>query len=192
MRCTGPGGVITESVSVVVNSIPPPPAPTLNLSADDLIVDANGSTTIRWTTTNADACTADGGWSASTSPSSQQFISTIPVTTTYSMTCIGLGGTISDSVTITANQITSGSVELIWEAPTTNEDGSVLTDLSGYTIYYGTNQNNLNQIIDINTTGVTTYTINNLPAATYYFTLTAKDNSNNESAQSNLASKVIR
>jgi hypothetical protein len=108
------------------------------------------------------------------------------------MTCIGLGGTISDSVTITANQITSGSVELIWEAPTTNEDGSVLTDLSGYTIYYGTNQNNLNQIIDINTTGITTYTINNLPAATYYFTLTATDTSNNESAQSNLASKVIR
>ena len=192
MRCTGPGGTITESVNVVVNSVPPPPAPTLNLSADDLIVEANGSTTIRWTTSNADACAADGGWSAITAPNSQQFINTIPVTTTYSMTCIGLGGTVSDSVTITANPATTGSVELTWEAPTTNEDGSALTDLSGYTIYYGTNQNNLNQIIDVSAAGVSTYIINNLPAATYYFSITAKDNSNNESVQSNLASKVIR
>jgi hypothetical protein len=172
--------------------VPPPPAPTLNLSADDLIVEANGSTTIRWTTSNADACAADGGWSAITAPNSQQFINTIPVTTTYSMTCIGLGGTVSDSVTITANPATTGSVELTWEAPTTNEDGSALTDLSGYTIYYGTNQNNLNQIIDVSAAGVSTYIINNLPAATYYFSITAKDNSNNESAQSNLASKVVR
>jgi len=191
MRCTGPGGTVTESVNVIVNNVPPTPGPTLSLTADDLIVDANGSTTIRWTTNNADACAADGGWSARTSPNNQQFISTIPTTSTYSMTCIGPGGSVTESVTITVNQTSSGSVDLSWQAPTTNEDGSPLTDLSGYIIYYGTNQNNLNQIINVNTAGVTTYVINNLPAATYYFSITALDNSNNESSRSNIASKVI-
>lgn len=192
MRCTGPGGTVSESVSIVVNNIPPAPAPRLNLTADDLILDANASTTIRWTTSNADTCSADGGWSARTNPNSQQFISTIPRTSSYSMTCVGTGGSVTETVTITVNQITSGTVEISWEAPTTSEDGSALTDMAGYTIYYGTNQNNLNQIININNAGTTSYVFNNLTAATYYFSITAKDNSNNESARSNIASKVIR
>lgn len=192
LRCTGPGGSVTESVNVVVNNVPPPPAPSLNLSADDLMIEANESTTIRWNTNNADTCTADGGWSASTNPNSQQLISSIPSTTTYSMTCIGAGGSVTESITITVIQTTLGTVELSWDTPTTNEDGSALTDLDSYTIYYGTNQNNLNQIININNAGITTYVFNNLPAATYYFSVTANDGSNNESARSNIASKVIR
>ncbi len=192
MRCTGPGGSTTESINVVVNSIPPTPGPTLDITADDLIIDSNASTTIRWNTNNAATCSADGGWSSSSSATGQQLINAIPSTTTYSMTCIGSGGTVTESVIITINQTTSGSVELNWDAPSTNADGTALTDLAGYTIYYGTNQNDLNQIININTAGVTTYVIDNLAAATYYFSMTAKDNSNNESIQSNLASKVIR
>jgi len=92
----------------------------------------------------------------------------------------------------TAPPPTLGSAELTWDAPTTSEDGSVLTDLAGYTIYFGTNQNNLNQIIDINNAGVTTFVVNNLPAATYYFSISAKDTSNNESLRSNITSRVIQ
>jgi len=91
----------------------------------------------------------------------------------------------------TNQTITNGS-ELSWEAPSTNQDGSTLTDLAGYVIHYGTNRNNLNQTININNAGLTTYIIDDLPAATYFFAITARDNNGNESLPSNIASQVIR
>src|SRR5690606_39089874 len=39
---------------------------------------------------------------------------------------------------ITVQQISSGSVTLSWTPPSENEDGSALTNLAGYRIYYGT------------------------------------------------------
>src|SRR5690606_32266329 len=40
------------------------------------------------------------------------------------------------SIEVTA--VAGGAAELSWEAPTENEDGSPLTDLAGYKIYWGT------------------------------------------------------
>ena len=56
--------------------------------------------TLVWSTTGADNCIASGGWSG-TQPNSGRF-STGPVTkqTSYTLTCYGIGGTASSSVTI--------------------------------------------------------------------------------------------
>lgn len=80
-------------------------------------------------------------------------------------------------------------VTLSWEPPTTNVDGSPVTDLAGYRIYYGLSSRNYSWVIDVG--NVTTYKIENLSPNTYYFTVTAYDTSGNESDYSNEVSKII-
>ncbi|MBE0427920.1 MAG: DUF1566 domain-containing protein [Nitrospirae bacterium] len=84
----------------------------------------------------------------------------------------------------------SGHAALLWEPPTKNEDGTQLTDLAGYKIYYGTSSGNYSRSIDVG--DVTTYTVDNLTdGLTYYFTSTAYDTSGNESKYSNEVSKAM-
>jgi hypothetical protein len=83
----------------------------------------------------------------------------------------------------------SNSATLSWEAPTTNADGTPLTDLGGYKVYYGTSSGNYTVSLDVG--NVTTYKIDNLTPGTYYFAVTAYDTSGNESGYSNEVSKTI-
>lgn len=76
------------------------------------------------------------------------------------------------------------TVTLSWNPPTTNADGSQLTDLAGYKIYFGTEQKNFSEVIDVG--NITEYKLDNLIAGrTYYFSVTAYDVAGNESEYSN-------
>jgi hypothetical protein len=84
----------------------------------------------------------------------------------------------------------SGTTTLTWDPPSINADGTPLTDLAGYMIYYGTNPGNYSQSINVG--DVTTYTVNNLTEGlTYYFVTTAYDAIRNESEYSNETYKII-
>lgn len=74
---------------------------------------------------------------------------------------------------IAVNQIALGSVTLSWIPPTTNEDGTALTDLSGYRIYYGRSVDALDQTINIGNAGTTRWVIENLSPATWFFAMTS-------------------
>jgi hypothetical protein len=79
------------------------------------------------------------------------------------------------------------SVDLNWDPPTTNMNGTSLTNLAGYKVYMGTTTGNLTLLSDVGNT--TTYTVTNLPAgSTVYFAVTAYDSTGNESDLSNLVS----
>lgn len=86
---------------------------------------------------------------------------------------------------------TNGTV-LSWTAPTSNTDGSTLTNLAGYRISYGTNASALSQTIQVANPSVTTYNIDNLAPGTYYFAVRAYTSSGTESANSNVQSKTVR
>jgi hypothetical protein len=77
-----------------------------------------------------------------------------------------------------------GSITSAWDAPTTRADGSPLTDLKGYWIYYGPSPG---VYADRTYAGnATTYTLTDLaPEQTYYIAVTAIDASDNESNLSN-------
>jgi len=92
---------------------------------------------------------------------------------------------------ITVSQAATGSVTLTWTAPTTNTDGSPLTDLKAYMIYYGTSQGNYPNEIRIDNPGLTSYVIDNLTANTYYFVSTSINSLEIESDYSNVATKTI-
>ncbi len=83
----------------------------------------------------------------------------------------------------------AGQASLSWAAPVTNSDGTALTDLVGYKVYYGTASGNYTQ--DVGVENVTNYTVSNLTGGTYYFAITAYDISGNQSAYSNELSKTI-
>ena len=87
---------------------------------------------------------------------------------------------------------TTGSATLSWTAPTQNTDGSALTNLAGYRIVYGTSQNALTQTITINNAGTTTYVIDGLTPATWYFAVRAVNSAGAESANSAVVSKRIQ
>lgn len=61
-------------------------------------------------------------------------------------------------------------INLRWTAPTRNVDGSNLS-LSGYKIYYGNSPVALSNSIPVGP--VTSYTLNRMPAGTYYFMIRA-------------------
>jgi hypothetical protein len=85
----------------------------------------------------------------------------------------------------------STTATLSWEAPTANTNGSALTDLAGYRIYYGTSPSQLNTSVQIKTTGIQTYVIDNLAAGTWYFAIMAVTSAGTESSLSNVVSLTI-
>ena len=88
-------------------------------------------------------------------------------------------------------QAVTGSVTLNWVAPLTNTDGSAL-DLAGYRVNYGRSATSLDQVAQITNPGLVTYTIDNLAAGTWYFTIRAYSNTGAQSDPSNVASKTIQ
>ncbi|MGH8201567.1 MAG: fibronectin type III domain-containing protein [Steroidobacteraceae bacterium] len=86
----------------------------------------------------------------------------------------------------------SGSATVHWTIPTTNTDGSGLSDLAGYSLYYGTSPSSMTTSITVASPGTTSYTIGNLARGTWYFTLTAYTTDSPSSARSNIASKSVR
>jgi len=106
----------------------------------------------------------------------------------YTVICVGI--ICSLIIFLHVPNLFASSVTLSWDAPTTNEDGTPLTDLAGYKIYYGLNSGDYT--VNIDTGNVTTYQVNNLTeGVTYYFAIDAYDYSGNQSNYSNEAMKHI-
>ena len=86
--------------------------------------------------------------------------------------------------------VSAESVSLRWDAPTTNTDGTPLTDLAGYNIYQGTETGVYGPPVDVGYT--LCHIVTGLTAGiTYYFAATAYNVSANESNYSNEVSKLI-
>ncbi len=93
--------------------------------------------------------------------------------------------------TINVTAPTSGTASLGWSPPTQNTDGSALTDLAGYRLYFGSSPASLTQVMAISGAATTTHVVTNLSAGTWYFALTARTSAGVESAMSTIVSKAI-
>jgi hypothetical protein len=80
--------------------VPAAPLPTVTLTASPAQVTAGSSTTLAWSSADADSCTASGGWSGARATSGSQVISNLSSTTTFTLDCTGGGGSTSRSVTV--------------------------------------------------------------------------------------------
>jgi hypothetical protein len=93
--------------------------------------------------------------------------------------------------TVTVGAGTTGSATVNWLPPTTRADGTLLSTLAGYRLYYGTSPGSYSNMIVVTNPGLTSYVVGNLPAATYYFSIVAYDTAALDSAYSAAVSKVI-
>ena len=85
----------------------------------------------------------------------------------------------------------AADITISWDAPTTNADGTLLTDLAGYKIYVSKSPG-IYTDAGIDVGNVLTKTLTNFCEGTYYFVATAYDTSGNESTYSNEVSKIIK
>lgn len=88
--------------------------------------------------------------------------------------------------------VAGGSATLTWTPPTTNTNGTPLTNLAGYRVRWGTAAGNYPNSVTLNNPGLATYVVGNLAPGTYYFVVTALNSVGVESQFSNMASKTIQ
>jgi hypothetical protein len=89
--------------------------------------------------------------------------------------------------TITIN----GVATLDWQPPTQNSDGTVLTNLAGYMVYYGTDRNDLSQSVKVSNPGVASYTVTGLTSGAWYFAVTSYSADGVESARTATVTTTI-
>lgn len=95
---------------------------------------------------------------------------------------IGGGGTVGGT----------GDVPILtWIKPTTNADGSALTNLAGYRIYYGRCSRDYTEMIELDDPEATECSIGDLSAGFYFFSITAYNGDGVESYYTKELSKEI-
>jgi len=90
---------------------------------------------------------------------------------------------------IAVSQIGVSSTTLSWSAPTRNNDGSALTDLAGYVLYYGLSSGNYTNEIRLDNPGITAYVVDGLTPATYYFSAKSV---NSAGVESNFSAEAVK
>jgi hypothetical protein len=122
---------------------------------------------------------------------------TVTFTGQISVTWAQAGGT--GNVTVQAAALyagssgtaTTGNVSLNWSTPTTNSDGSYLSDLAGFYIYRGNSSTSLSRYVEID--GATTHSFDdlNVPAGTWFYAMSSFNAAGGESAKTPYVTKTI-
>jgi hypothetical protein len=97
----------------------------------------------------------------------------------------------TDQARVTVAQAVAGRATLSWRAPTQRVDGSPLTNLAGFRVYYGNSSNDLRYVIQVADPGARSRVIEDLTVGNWFFAATAYDDGGGESSRSSVASKTI-
>jgi hypothetical protein len=152
-------------------------AQTVTLTASPASAIGSTPVTLTWSTTpTATSCTASGDWTGTKAASGTTTLAAITASKSYTLTC---------------SFPTTGQTQLSWVAPTTNTDGSALTNLASYQVYYGTSATTLSQKAPLVSFPSTSTTVTGLTNGTWFFAVTALSGTNKESAKSNVVQKTI-
>jgi len=88
--------------------------------------------------------------------------------------------------------IAVGSATVSWDIPTTNADGSPMSDLAGFEVHYGMASQTYTAVAEVKDAATGSVLIEDLEPATWYFAVKAVDNAGNRSAFSAEVSKVVQ
>jgi hypothetical protein len=120
--------------------------------------------------------------------------------TTSNITITGTNGSSSASIgpfailvkaPASAPPPATGSATLSWTEPTENTDGTAITGLAGYHIYYGTSASALTTTVTVASAAETSYVVSGLAPGTYSFAVVAYNSAGIDSTDSNVGSKTI-
>ncbi len=164
----------------------PTDPPSVELASASDVVNQGETVQLTWSSQQADSCAASGGWSGSRSTSGTATVGPLDGSTTFTLTCTGAGGNAVAMLSVAVLDV----VTLNWVAPTENVDGSALTDLAGYRIYYGDQSRAYTEELAVANPAATEQNVE-LRSGSYYFAMTALDADGNESAYSNEVVMVV-
>ncbi len=166
----------------------PTPAdpPSVDLASASDIVNQGETVQLTWSSQQADSCAASGGWSGTRPTSGSATVGPLNGSTTFTLTCSGAGGNAVAMLSVAVLDV----VTLNWVPPTENVDGSPLTDLAGYRIYYGEQSRAYTEELAVSDAAATGQNVE-LRSGSYYFAMTALDADGNESAYSNEVVMVV-
>lgn len=139
---------------------------------------ASVSPTATWSTTPAaTSCTASGGWTGTLAGSGTMSLATVIRNTSYTITCAWAG--------------TLGKATLTWTLPTTNTNGTVLTDLAGFHVFFGKAAGTLDQEAIVGGATATTVDIPELLPGTWFFAVASTNAKGLDGPLSTVVSKTI-
>lgn len=152
-------------------------AQTLTVSPTDATAPAQP--TLTWDFTGGTGCTSTGNWGGARDPVGTIQLEAFPAGThTFTLSC---------KFTTPAQT----TVDLTWNPCTSNTDGSSLTDLAGYRLFYGASDSDLAASIDIPDPSLSAYRAQNMTAGTWFFGLKCYNTAGVESDLSNVVSKTL-
>ena len=93
------GTLIIDDVVLVEGEFSRPPAPTVSFSATPQSIVVGEAVALTWNATNAVSCTSSGAWFGTRLTVGTLFVGPA-TTTTYVLTCDGIGGSTTTSVTV--------------------------------------------------------------------------------------------
>ncbi len=158
----------------------------VRLNATQPTVKAGETVRLTWSSGNADACEASGGWSGSRPANGTMVVGPLTESTTFTLTCSGAGDNAMAMLSIGI----AGVITLKWQPPAENVDGTPLTDLSGYRIYYGEQSREYSNRETVSNPRAISHDVS-VVSGSYYFAMTALDGEGNESGYSNEVVKSL-
>jgi hypothetical protein len=119
-----------------------------------------------------------------------QKMAVIAIAFVYLLTAFGCGGGGDANAGNVDNSHASSveSITLNWHAPTTNANGTQLTDLGGYIVHYGPSTANYAYSVDVGNAMGSSFS---LTPGTWCFAVTAYDMQKNESNYSSEVCKTV-
>lgn len=98
LSCNGPGGSVSQTVTVVVDGTAQPP--TVSLTATPSSTSVGASVSLSWTSTDTASCTASAGWSGDRPPSGTEPTGSLSATTEFVLDCTGPAGSARSTVVV--------------------------------------------------------------------------------------------
>jgi len=151
----------------------------VSLTANQARVASGASATLSWSSQNATSCTASGDWSGNRATSGQAQVGPLESNQTYSLTCQGPSG---NAVALASIDVL-GRIELAWQRPQENVDGTPAQAIDLYRLHYGTRSGEYDDIVEVN--GRESGHTLELAQGDYFLAMTAVDQEGNESGLSN-------
>ncbi|MEZ4104066.1 MAG: G8 domain-containing protein [Candidatus Paceibacterota bacterium] len=158
------------------------PTPTLQISASDTTISSGDSVTISWSSTNSTSCSASDDWTGVKAVSGSETIRNLTQTKTYTLACVGEGGTATKSVTVNVedNDTTNDFSIVSHSIKTLTSDYGVLeitlNKQGTITVNYGNSSDNLINTVSSNVASVVhSVTLDKLKGNSTYYQVVAKD-----------------
>jgi hypothetical protein len=124
-----------SSPSASPSASPSPGSPVITFTSNPTTVEYGSNSQLSWSVTNATSCTASGGWNGARLTQGKEFTQNLQKSTSYTLTCSGVAGTSTKSISISVKPNVSISLSSGSSNPQHFESRLKKTDRCGWSLW---------------------------------------------------------